>query len=173
MSDVRASGGAITDLLTPKERAMSLTEPSESTMQAQAQAPIAQSMSLPWWQTVWMPVLVIVMTAAGGAALTIWRDSPITSAEVRELKSEVVAIKAKDVSQDQSIQQLDKAVLLQSSEVRTNREQIESLRKSMEKIESYYGATLREIQALNVAFAEVRGGLQQQDKLDKKRGSER
>jgi len=152
---------------------MSLTEPSESTMQAQAQAPIAQSMSLPWWQTVWMPVLVIVMTAAGGAALTIWRDSPITSAEVRELKSEVVAIKAKDVSQDQSIQQLDKAVLLQSGEVRTNREQIESLRKSMEKIESYYGATLREIQALNVAFAEVRGGLQQQDKLDKKRGSER
>jgi predicted nucleic acid-binding Zn-ribbon protein len=130
-------------------------------------------MSLPWWQTVWMPVLVIVMTAAGGAALTIWRDSPITSAEVRELKSEVVAIKAKDVSQDQSIQQLDKAVLLQSGEVRTNREQIESLRKSMEKIESYYGATLREIQALNVAFAEVRGGLQQQDKLDKKRGSER
>lgn len=147
---------------------MSLTEPSESTMQAQAQAPI----SLPWWQTVWMPVLVIVMTAAGGAALTIWRDSPITSAEVRELKSEVVAIKAKDVSQDQILQQLDKAVLLQSSEVRTNKDQIESLRKSMEKIESYYGATLREIQALNVAFAEVRGGLQQQGKLDKKRGSE-
>lgn len=120
----------------------------------------------------WMPVLVIVMTAAGGAALTIWRDSPITSAEVRELKGEVVAIKAKDAAQDQSLQQLDKTVSLQSSEVRTNRDQIESLRKSIEKIESYYGATLREIQALNVAFAEVRGGLQQQGKLNKKRGQE-
>jgi len=172
MPDVRAGGGAITDLLTPKERTMSLTEPSESTMQAQAQPHPGHATLLPWWQTVWMPVLVIVMTAAGGAALTIWRDSPITSAEVRELKGEVVAIKAKDAAQDQSLQQLDKAVSLQSGEVRTNRDQIESLRKSIEKIESYYGATLREIQALNVAFAEVRGGLQQQGKLNKKRGQE-
>lgn len=172
MPDVKAGGGVITDLLTPKERAMSLTEPSESTMQAPAQVYTAQVTPLPWWQTVWMPVLVIVMTAAGGAALTIWRDSPITSAEVRELKSEVIAIKAKDAAQDQSLQQLDKSVSLQSSEVRTNRDQIESLRKSIEKIESYYGATLREIQALNVSFAELRGGLQQQGKLNKKRDSE-
>lgn len=151
---------------------MSLEEVSEATMQQlQAQQPIHPQQTYtiadrPWWQTVWAPVLVIVLCGAVGAGLTIWRDAPVTSAEVRELKSEVVAIKAKDASQDQSIQQLDKAVLLQGGEVRTNRDQIESLRKSMEKIESYYGATLREIQALNVAFAEVRGGLQQQGKLN-------
>ena len=147
------------------------SEASEASAAMIAQAP-QQTYTLadrPWWQTVWAPVLVMVLAGAIGAGLTIWRDAPITSAEVRELKSEVTAIKAKDVSQDQSIQQLDKALLLQSGEVRTNRDQIEGLRKSMEKIESYYGATLREIQALNVAFAEVRGGLQQQGKLDKKR----
>ena len=146
----------------------SLEERSEAGATMIAQAP-QQTYTLadrPWWQTVWAPVLVMVLAGAIGAGLTIWRDAPITSAEVRELKSEVTAIKAKDASQDQSIQQLDKALLLQGGEVRTNRDQIESLRKSMEKIESYYGATLREIQALNVAFAEVRGGLQQQGKLD-------
>lgn len=156
---------------------MSLEEVSEATMQQmQAHQPMSQTYTVadrPWWQTVWAPVLVIVMTAAIGAGMTIWRDAPVTSAEVRELKSEVVAIKAKDISQDQSIQQLDKAVLLQGGEVRTNRDQIESLRKSIEKIESYYGATLREIQALNVAFAEVRGGLQQQGKLDHKQQDKR
>jgi hypothetical protein len=158
---------------------MSLEEFSEATMQQmQAQPmPVQATYTMadrPWWQTFWAPVLVIVLCGAAGAGLTIWRDAPVTSAEVRELKVEVVAIKAKDVSQDQSIQQIDKAVLLQGGEVRTNRDQIENLRKSMEKIESYYGATLREIQALNVSFAEVRGGLQQQGKIEKnaKRGNE-
>lgn len=155
-----AGEGDVRHILTPKERDMSLVEPSEASAVAHS--------SMPWWQTVWAPILVMVLGGMITAGLTIWRDAPVTSAEVRELKSEVVSIKAKDISQDQSIQQLDKAVLLQGGEVRTNRDQIESLRKSIEKIESYYGATLREIQALNVAFAEVRGGLQQQGKLDNK-----
>lgn len=152
--------GRVAHIITPTERrAMSLEEPSEASM---ATPPPG---GLPWWQTVWAPVLVIILVSAGGAALVIWRDAPITSAEVRDLKTRMTASEAKDIAQDQQLQQLDKSVLLQGGEVRSNRDQIEALRKSLEKIESYYGATLREIQAINVSLAEVRGGLQKEGKM--------
>lgn len=148
---------------------MSLEEISEASMsQIQPNAPpqnIAPPSASRWWETFWIPLLLAMVISAGAAALVMWRMMPANEIEQRELKAKLNALETKTLTQEQQLQQLDKAILMQGGEVRSNRDQIEALRKSLEKIESYYGATLREIQAINITLAEVRGGLQKEGKM--------
>lgn len=115
---------------------------------------------LKWWETIAAPILVAVILAIGGSGLIVWREQPAASAQVATHASEIATLKGE-------IAALQRSQLALEADLRSNKEQMVQVREAVQEIKAFNAASMRELQNLNVQFAEIRGGLSKAEKKGK------
>lgn len=108
---------------------------------------------LRWWETVWAPVLVIVITGVLTSGALLWRQEPVNAAEMARLTAEVATLKGE-------MSAVQRTQADHGADLRSNREQLNAMREALQEIKQFNAGTMREMQQLNVSFAEIRGGLE-------------
>lgn len=112
----------------------------------------AGSPALKWWETIWAPVLVIVLTGALGAILLLWQQAPAQGAQVASNAAEIAALRAE-------VAALQRGQISIEAEQRATREQMGQIKDTMTEIRTYHAATMKEVRDLGVAFAKIEGSM--------------
>lgn len=110
---------------------------------------------LKWWETFWAPLLMFVVTGMLTSGALLWRQEPLNTAEMARLTAEVATLKGEMAAVQRT--QAD-----HGADLRSNREQLHAMREALQEIKAFNAGTMREMQNLNVQFAEIRGGLEKQ-----------
>lgn len=121
-----------------------------------------RSSPLRWWETVWAPVSVIIIGGIITPGALLWRQEPVTSAELARMTAEVATLKGE-------MGAVQRTQAEHAADLRSNREQLGALREALQEIKTFNSGTMREMQNLNIQFAELRGSLDDKQERNKKK----
>jgi TolA-binding protein len=111
-----------------------------------------------WWRDgIASPLTVIALAAMLGAGATLWREAPVSAVQVAATSAEVATLKGE-------VAALQRAQLALEADTRSNKEQLAQMRDTLNEIKQFNAGIMRETAALNVQFAEIRGGLAKENK---------
>ena len=110
-----------------------------------------------WWRDGATQLTVIALAAMLGAGVSLWREAPVSAVQVAATSAEVATLKGE-------VAALQRAQLALEADTRSNKEQLAQMRDTLNEIKQFNAGIMRETAALNVQFAEIRGGLAKENK---------
>lgn len=111
-----------------------------------------------WWEALNSPLFILTITVLGGSGLLLWQQAPATGAQVSANAADIATIKGE-------VSALQRSQLALEADLRSNKEQMVQVREAVQEIKAFNAASMRELQNLNVQFAEIRGGLAKEKKV--------
>lgn len=106
--------------------------------------------SNPWVQLVYGPLAAAVLFSLLQNGASLWRGEAVSAAEMAAVKAELAAVKIELASSATKIATLETSDRQRSVE-------LAQVSKTLDKIESYQGATMKLVGEINVQLAEMRG----------------